>query len=570
VGKPRTWTADEITFAGEVADQVAQALHNHERKRAEEELRKEKAFTEAALDAQLDTFFVFEPLTGKAIRWNDRFRRISGYSDEEISSLKAPESYHNEEDLKKARPILEKISKEGQGTVELSLISKDGTHIPTEYNASPLRDDAGDPKYVIAIGRDITERKQVEEALRRYEHIISASSDLIAFIDAEDIYQAVNVAYLEAFGKTKEEFIGHSVAEIFGTEVFETRIRPHLDHCLSGKVSPYQHWLDLPKLGRRYFDVQHDPFYDADGSISGIAVNARDITERKRAETEREALYRRLVDASRQAGKAEIATGVLHNVGNVLNSLNVSATLVTDKLRESKIANLRKVSQWLQDQADDLGTFLTEDEKGKQLPAYLAALAEHLSSERQAILNEFKSISDNIQHIKQIVVRQQSYASDSGVTEPTVITGLIEDALSMNISNRHGIEVVREYDDIPPVIVDKHRLLQIIVNLVRNAKQAINEYRTDDKRLTLRVKLTDHERLRIEVVDNGVGIAAGNLTRVFECGFTTKEDGHGFGLHVSATTAKDMNSSLTCHSGGPGTGTTFALELPFNVAEKAT
>jgi PAS domain S-box-containing protein len=138
-----------------------------ERKRAEEALKAEKEFTEAALNSQTDTFFVFEPSTGKALRWNKAFNRVSGYSDEEIRSMKAPDSYYNEEDLKKAALATEKVFNEGIATVELSLITKDGRSIPTEYTGSFIKDHEGNPRYIIAVGRDITDRKRAEEVLQK-------------------------------------------------------------------------------------------------------------------------------------------------------------------------------------------------------------------------------------------------------------------------------------------------------------------------------------------------------------------------------------------------------------------
>jgi len=140
-----------------------------ERKQAEEALQAEKEFTETALAAQIDTFFVFEPATGKAIRWNKAFKDISGYSDEEIESMKAPDSYYNKEDLEKAEEIIETILQKGQGTVVMSLIDKDGRETPTEYSASIVFDKQGNPKYIISVGRDIKERIKADKEKKMME-----------------------------------------------------------------------------------------------------------------------------------------------------------------------------------------------------------------------------------------------------------------------------------------------------------------------------------------------------------------------------------------------------------------
>jgi len=165
---PRDYTDRDLYAVKRLAELYAMAI---QRRRTEEALKAEKEFTETALNAQTDTFFVFDPSTGRAVRWNKAFNEISGYSDEEIGSMKAPDSYYNEEDMKKAAVAAEKVLNEGIATVELSLITKDGRSIPTEYTGSAIRDDDGNPKYIIAVGRDVTERKRAEDELqtRTYE-----------------------------------------------------------------------------------------------------------------------------------------------------------------------------------------------------------------------------------------------------------------------------------------------------------------------------------------------------------------------------------------------------------------
>ena len=267
---------------------------------------------------------------------------------------------------------------------------------------------------------------------------------------------------------------------------------------------------------------------------------------------------------------AEVATNVLHNVGNVLNSVNVSAALVSEKVRESKVVNLAKAASMLRDHARDLGDFLTNDPKGKQLPGYVTDLAQHLADERAITLQEVESLIKNIDHIKQVVTMQQSYAKAGGVIELLSVVDLIEDALRLNQGAlaRHEIEVVREYGDVPAIPVDKHKVLQILVNLVHNAKRALDESNRPDKRLIVRAGLNGNETVKISVTDNGVGIPTENLTRIFGHGFTTRKDGHGFGLHSSTLAAKEMGGSLTVHSDGIGRGAQFVLQIPMNQHKK--
>jgi signal transduction histidine kinase len=281
--------------------------------------------------------------------------------------------------------------------------------------------------------------------------------------------------------------------------------------------------------------------------------------------------HKELLEVSRQAGIAEVATGILHNVGNVLNSVNVASSCVADSLRKSKAANLSKVVALLREHEKDLGDFFTNDPKGRQVPVYLAQLAEHLAGEQSHALEELAALQKNIEHIKDIVTMQQSSAKTSSMGEIVNVADLVNDALRMNSSElaRHNIEVTREFENIPPVTVEKHKVLQILVNLVRNANHACDDSGRLDKRLTLRLS-NGNQHLRIAVADNGIGIPSENLARIFHYGFTTRKDGHGFGLHSGMLAAKEMGGSLTVHSAGPGMGAAFTLELPLlNAGELA-
>jgi PAS domain S-box-containing protein len=290
----------------------------------------------------------------------------------------------------------------------------------------------------------------------------------------------------------------------------------------------------------------------------------QDITEQKKAAEEVEKLNRKLLETSRYAGMAEVATGVLHNVGNVLNSVTVSATLVNDRLRRSKVANLGKAATLLRQQNGHLVEFLTTDPKGRMLPDYLATVAEQVAGEHTELISEMSAVGQHIEHIKEIVAMQQSYAKVSGAYEDLSPSGLVEDALRMNAAafDRHRIQVVREYGErLPKVCVDRHKVLQILINLVRNAKYAMDNDELAEKKLFIRVESASEDMVAIRVRDTGMGIAPENLVKIFNHGFTTKKDGHGFGLHSGANAAKAMGGRLSAQSEGLGHGAEFILEL---------
>jgi two-component system NtrC family sensor kinase len=271
-----------------------------------------------------------------------------------------------------------------------------------------------------------------------------------------------------------------------------------------------------------------------------------------------------LLATARLAGMAEIATNVLHNVGNVLNSVNISADLLGRKLRSSKTLGLSKVVQMMKDHKDELGHFIDHDEKGKMLPAYLSQLSEAIANEQQSMRDELVQLTASVDHIKEIVATQQSYAGAAKLEEPLHINVLLEDALRMNAGalTRHQVAVVREFEHVPLIMGDKHRLLLILINLISNAKQAMSDLPGRSRQITLQVKVIEPSTLQISVKDDGEGILPENMSRLFTHGFTTRKDGHGFGLHSCALAAVEMKGRLTAHSNGPGCGATFTLELP--------
>jgi signal transduction histidine kinase len=296
-----------------------------------------------------------------------------------------------------------------------------------------------------------------------------------------------------------------------------------------------------------------------------------EIAERKRMEAQVEKTHHELLDASRQAGMAEVATSVLHNVGNVLNSVNVSANLLSAQLKNSKITNLARAAKLLREHETDLADFISRDEKGRQLPNYLERLTEHLLGEQSSASAELASLVRNVEHIKEIVAMQQSNARVGGVTEVVHPARLVEDVLRLHVNGlaHHSVELVRDFaSDVPPITVDKHKVIQVLVNLIHNAKYACDQSSRPDKRLTVRVANGDGH-VRFSIIDNGVGIPPENLTRIFSHGFTTRKDGHGFGLHSSALAAKEMGGALLAHSDGVGMGATFTLELPLLPADLA-
>ncbi len=252
-----------------------------------------------------------------------------------------------------------------------------------------------------------------------------------------------------------------------------------------------------------------------------------------------------------------------HVVGNVLNSVNVSANLISTRIKQSRVTELRKAGDIIAEHENDMAEFVTEHPQGKHMANYMIEIGKHLVNEQEEMCDDLEGLRKNIEHIKEIVSMQQTYARVTNVAEEVSPLDVLEDALDMRSASfgRHGIEVIREYAEVLNIIAERHKLVQIFVNLISNAKHAISDHRSSGGTLILRLNMVDESRIRFEVTDNGIGIPEEHLSQIFMYGFTTKKDGHGFGLHSSALAAKEMGGTLSVRSEGKGKGSTFVLEL---------
>jgi len=299
------------------------------------------------------------------------------------------------------------------------------------------------------------------------------------------------------------------------------------------------------------------------------AMLQNEIEERKRIQLEVETIHRQLIEASRQAGQADIAANILHNVGNVLNSVNVSTTVITNRTRNLHFGNIAKVADLLEQHAAD---FVANHEKGRQVPQFLRQISLHLAGEQEGLLTELRDLGQNVEHIKEIIAAQQTYAKRLGILEACSVSEIVESALKVHAAAyaRHSIHIIRNYEAISKATLDKHKVLQILVNFFQNSINACEDGGQKEKTITVCLQNCPPDEFRIKVADNGIGIAPENLPRIFTHGFTTRQNGHGFGLHSAALAAKELGGTVVVHSDGLGTGATFTLQLPLQPPSDTT
>ena len=407
--------------------------------------------------------------------------------------------------------------------------------------------------------------RELAEKRNLLRTLIDNLPDAVFVKDTEGRVIIDNLAHARYMGfEDPASTIGKTDFDCFPREKADQFRRPELELIQSGKEYNGEEYLKLATGDTCWFRTTKVPLRDDHGKIIGLAGINRDITERKKWESELESLHKQLLETSRHAGMAEVATSVLHNVGNVLNSVNVSASMVGEHVRSTNLDRLSKVISLLQENRSDLSGFFRQEEKSAKLISFLEALFVILQKERETVQREVDALTKNVEHIKKIVAMQQSYAKVSGVIENVNPVELIEDSLRMHEAafQRHAVKVVRDYSDTPKIAIDRHKVIQVLVNLFSNAKYACDSNDPTNRIIQVRLNCAGDERIRIEVIDNGMGIAEENVTRIFSYGFTTRKMGHGFGLHSGAIAAKEMGGSLHATSKGPGQGATFVLELP--------
>lgn len=556
---------DEVGLLTRTFNQMLRQIQERDQR-----LRESQERFEIAVMGSSDGLWDWNLVTN-SIYLSPRWKAMLGYTDaelqnnlESIKSLLHPEE--KQEVIERVQAYL--AGSGGAFEIEFRAQHKDGLYRWILSRGVALRDARHKPIRFAGSHTDITERKRAEEEIRqsrrKFQSLVNSINGIVWEADPVTLMPLfISEQVEEILGFSPERCLDdHAIwSQLIHPEDSAARIKTHQEGVAGGK--PYQLEYRAIAADRRVVWIRESVSVERENNRPvRLRAVALDITEQKIAEEQIARMQRELVDASRLAGKAEVATGVLHNVGNVLNSVNVSATLVAERLRKSRVHRLESAAKLLKQHQGNISDFLESDPKGKQLPAFFEALSQTLLNEQTLLSQEVKGIQQNVEHIKQIVSAQQSFARISGAVEPIDVRELVEDALNMVLSSSssHPVEVTREFQAAPNAMADRHKVLQILVNLINNAKQAMET--CHPRKLNLRVRLSDEGLVRIEVQDNGVGIPPENLTRIFRLGFTTKKGGHGFGLHSCANSAAEMGGALRVQSDGEGSGATFILDLP--------
>jgi PAS domain S-box-containing protein len=425
-------------------------------------------------------------------------------------------------------------------------------------------------------------RREVSTTRQHLQDFIDNSPAAIYVKDRDGRVLLVNGWFENFYGFPRTQIIGRRDVDIFGPEIASKLVENDLRVFNTGSVIQFEE--EVPVRGEmRTFISSKFPLRSQDGRIVAVCGISTDITDRKQAErslqqaneqleqrvaerTEQlRAAHQELLDRARHAGMAEIANSILHNLGNALTGITVSSTILRERIVGVPIASLgRAVSLLLDRRGEELGTFLTQDERGRHVPEYLDKLHKRLEEERKLLLDECSAMAAKIEHATSVIATQQNFARTRfRLREKTRLRDLVEDAVRLcAVGSQADPLVVREYGEEEPEFYDRHVVVQILVNFISNAKNAVREVPRDvAPRITLTVR-QDTEYTSVAVGDNGVGFDQNVKARLFTHGFTTRAKGHGFGLHSSALSVQALGGRIDAHSEGPGQGARFELILP--------
>ena len=379
------------------------------------------------------------------------------------------------------------------------------------------------------------------------------------------------VLYMNRFQPpyTAEDTIGAHIDKFFTPEVAAYSHRFYNKAIETGEDQSLEYAVDYPDGARRWYYTRIAAMRDDAGTITAIICNTTDITVQKQAEQQLKVIQAELVAASRRAGMAEVITGVLHNVGNVLNSITVSASVAMESASSGHVDLLLRTVKLIQEHESDLGTFFTSDPRGRKLPALLSQIGTQLVSGQEAARTELKRLVEQVGIIRSTIETQQSMAKPREVLEDSSPKEIVERAVSMfRIDfDLKGIDLTVTIESDQRILIDRQATLQILLNLIRNAIEAVADIEAP-RQLEIKTR-TSSESVYFEVIDNGCGIPEENRVKIFQYGFTTKDRGHGFGLHTSAISARTMGGSLEVDSAGAGRGARFCLTLPMHAVSMA-
>lgn len=274
--------------------------------------------------------------------------------------------------------------------------------------------------------------------------------------------------------------------------------------------------------------------------------------------------HKKLLDTAHRAGMAEIASEVLHHVGNSVNSAHCSIDVLEEALRDSKIDGLDLAVAMLSEHAPHAGEFFEHDPRGPKLVEYFVDLNKSLQREHNEFAAELDRLDDTVRQIREAIAVQQVFAGRTDFRQEVDLRELLDDVIKNHAelleSNRVRLEL--EVPSETELMLNRNKLRQILSHLVRNAITAMEGVPNDARRLRITSRLVDDQGLELEVCDTGIGFNDEVRGKLFTYGFTTTQGGSGLGLHYCANAIRESGGSISAQSDGAGKGAMFRVRIP--------
>ncbi len=392
-------------------------------------------------------------------------------------------------------------------------------------NKIPLHDKSGNVIGILGTFEDITDRIRTEETLKLYETITATIDDLVAIVDTNHTYTAVNEAHYLAYGIKREEIIGKTIVELIGEKLNEDLVKEKINQALKGETVSYETWRDFPNWGKRYVHSTYFPLFSDQGDeVIGVVSKIRDMTQNKRLEAQ-------LQQSQKMEAIGRLAGGIAHDFNNILSVINGYSDLCLMKMENdhSCLAHVEMIRE-----SGLRAARLTE-----QLLAF---------SRRQIIRPEKMNLADELSAINQMLVR------------------LLGEHIDIELRTAKPVWDVK---------LDRSQLEQVVMNLAVNARDAMpdggkmtielaNITCDDNSDITFKnYTLAPGDYIILAISDNGAGISPDILQNIYEPFFTTKDLGKGTGLGLSTVYGiiKQNHGYISAYS-EIGTGTTFKLYFP--------
>lgn len=557
------------------------------RKETELRLRETENKYAELFNSIADPVIITRPDSLKILGHNDTIVNRYGWSSEELLNMYFYELHPPEE-----KETILKNFRENTISQKLDFkhITKSGETIDVELHSSIIKYE--EKAAWLTIIRNITIRKQFEAELKKHrDHLEEMVSDRTAELENEIDERLATERSLLRISKAIEStsdaivlaepngdifYINRSFQKLFGynlREIQNVKFRVVFkDHPLALKIfeiiSKGDEWTGETELLSKDGEtipvlIRANSVKDPSDEIIALISIFTDITKRIKAEKIILETQQQLIENAHRAGMADIATGTLHNVGNLLNSVKTSNRIIQDILRDSAYGGLQKANELLKENFDDIENFILKNPKGIKLLQYYLKIGENFGKEYQVLRLNNERLAEKIETIAEVISAQQNFAGAATLIENHNLANIINSALVMQQGTieRYGIEIQKSFNVLPDVPVQKTKLVHIVINLIQNAKDAMIANSEVSKYVISVSTYAEDQHAIIRFADNGIGFSDETLKRMFNMGFTTKSKGHGFGLHSSANYMTEMKAEIWAESPGENLGATFYLKF---------